>query len=313
MFSSPFESFRQFFFCILVMAAFFAAATPAFSGETDNDSVRKAVWAGRFYPAAPDKLRSTINELMTRARKLEGRSAGHNHRGRLLRAIIFPHASYQYSGVVAARSALEIEGRKFKTVILMGPDHQAGFGNVALTDRSAFETPLGKVMVSPLAQKLRELSTFRPVPRSDRGEHSLEVVIPFLQYVLDDFSIVPLVVGPCSTENIADAILPLLNDDVLMVVSSDLSHYLPYDEAVDMDRKTIDIIMSLDPHKLKAHENRACGVYSLKILMAIAEKRGWKPELLLYMNSGDTWGGRSRVVGYVSMAFYQEETAGSSR
>ncbi len=290
---------------LLLLFPCFQAFLPL-SADAESAGTREAVWAGRFYPAGPEELRSTISALMEKARKIKGAEASHGHSGRL-RALIFPHAGYQYSGMVAARSALELEGSHFSTVIIMGPDHQAGFGNVALSDCSGYATPLGVVRISPLAQGLRAYKDiFRPVPRSDRNEHSIEVVLPFLQVTLGDFTIIPLVIGPCSTDKVSSALLPLAErDDTLFVVSSDLSHYLPYDQATGMDKKTIEIIMSLDPHALKAHENRACGVYALKVLMAVASRLGWRPELLLYRNSGDTWGGRSRVVGYVSLAFYE--------
>ena len=285
-------------------------AKPDQTTRMDRDNIRHAVWAGKFYPGSRDELEATIARLIREARQAETRAGARDlKRQGALRALIFPHAGYQYSGIVAARSAIELEDRHFSTVILMGPDHRAGFGNVALTEKKAFETPLGLVKISPKADFLRQNRLFRPVTRSDQTEHSLEVVLPFLQYMLGDFEMIPLVVGPCDYNKVAEAIIPLLDNKTLLAVSSDLSHYLPYDSAVKQDHGTIDIISRLDPHELSAHENRACGVYALKVLMTVARTMHWKPRLLMYKNSGDTWGNRSGVVGYASIAFYEQDAS----
>lgn len=293
--------------CIVVslfIPVFFMSATAA---ETGISSVRRPVWAGRFYPADRKELARTIETLMARAAagSKTGARRDHGHSGHL-RALVFPHAGYEYSGEVAARSALELEGRSFSTVIIMGPDHRVGFRNAALTPMSFFETPLAITPVSPKASLLREKGDlFRSVPLSDRTEHSIEAVMPFLQYALKDFQVVPLVVGPCDARVMSRAIYPLVDDRTLVVVSSDLSHYLSGDAAREHDRKTIDMILGLDAHALSSMENSACGIHALLILMDMAQEHGWVPELLMYKNSGDATGDYSRVVGYASIAFYQ--------
>jgi len=304
-------------FTIMVLFAsllfFFHALCNAFA--LSGPDVRKPAWAGRFYPADPDRLKTMIAGFLEQDQGLSGQSkdlppVSHD---RKLRAVVFPHAGYEYSGIVAARSALEIEGRNFSTVIIMGPDHRVGFSNVALSSASAWKTPLGDMPVSPRAELLRRHSRlFRPVELSDRTEHSIEVVLPFLQYVLKDFSIIPLVAGPCRVSEISSCLDPLLDDRTLMVVSSDLSHYLPGEQARIRDHETIDSILKLDSSLLENDENRACGKYPLMILLDIARRHHWKPVLLMYRNSGDITGDDSRVVGYASLAFYQDKKKGAA-
>ncbi len=271
-------------------------------------SIREPVWAGRFYPADPRVLRQEIERLLHRAEGLSKGAKSHEpNRGRLC-AVVFPHAGYSYSGVVAARSAIEAEKGDFSTAIIMGPDHRVGFRNVALSDKSAWATPLGILRVSPKAGLLRkEKDIFRPVEMSDQTEHSVEVVLPFLQVVKKDFQIIPLVVGPCDISEVSRALDPLLDGHTLVVVSSDLSHFLTYDQAVRQDRATIESILRLDPALLRTSENRACGKYPLMVLLNLARRHGWRPELLLYKNSGDITGDKSRVVGYASIAFFEAD------
>ncbi len=272
-------------------------------------SIRELVWAGRFYPADPHALRQKIELLLHKAAVLSNGSKSHMpNRGRLC-AVVFPHAGYSYSGVVAARSALEIEKNDFSTAIIMGPDHRVGFRNVALSEKSAWATPLGIIKVSPKAGLLRkEKDIFRPVEMSDQTEHSIEVVLPFLQVVKKEFQIVPLVVGPCNISEVSRALDPLLDGYTLVVVSSDLSHFLTYDQAVKQDSATIESILRLDPTLLRTSENRACGKYPLMVFLDLAKRHGWRPELLLYRNSGDITGDKSRVVGYASIAFFEADS-----
>ena len=276
---------------------------------TETVSVRKPAWAGRFYPADRKELAETIKSLMARAETdMTAGTPRNSGRTRHLRALIFPHAGYEYSGEVAARSALELEGRNFSTIIIMGPDHRVGFRNTALTSKSFFETPLAITPVSPKASLLRDKKElFRSVPLSDKTEHSIEVVMPFLQYALKNFQVIPLVTGPCDAREMSRAIYPLIDDRTLVVVSSDLSHYLSGDAAGKHDMETIDMILRLDARSLSKSENSACGIYPLLILIDMAQHHGWVPELLLYRNSGDATGDYSRVVGYASIAFYQNE------
>lgn len=266
-------------------------------------AIRPAVWAGKFYPADPAELRRTLSDLAEAAEK----SCPTLPAGKALRALVMPHAGYVYSGSVAAHALSALKGRRFNKVILMGPDHRVGFTDGAVSDADCYMTPLGSVPLHADARKLRSTSPrFRSLPASDRSEHAIEVVLPLLQAFLPQFSLVPIVLGPCDHQWISQSIAPLIDADTLMVVSSDLSHYLPYDQAVERDGRTIQAVLNLDAPLLLAEENRACGRYPLAVLIDLARIMKWQPILLRYANSGDTAGDRRAVVGYAAIAFYGE-------
>jgi AmmeMemoRadiSam system protein B/AmmeMemoRadiSam system protein A len=266
-----------------------------------GETVRPAVWAGKFYPAESWALKAAIDDLMRRT----GRSRSDLPKDKSLRALILPHAGYIYSGLTAAHGTMELMGRHYQKVILLGPDHRIGFANCAVSRADAFETPLGKIPIHAAATLLRQDETlFRANLASDQKEHSLEVILPFLQTALKEFGLIPVVVGPCDADRVAHRIDPLLDPATLLVVSTDLSHYLPYDRAVRRDRETIGIILKLEQGRLKTSANRACGVFALEVLIRLARRNQWQPILLHYANSGDTAGDRKAVVGYAAIAFY---------
>jgi AmmeMemoRadiSam system protein B/AmmeMemoRadiSam system protein A len=265
--------------------------------------VRKAVWAGQFYPAEPSQLEQLIDDL---ARKAQSTAVA-IPAAKPLRALVLPHAGYIYSGLTAAHASRVLRPGQFAKVVLMGPDHRIGFSNAAVSDVEAYETPLGRVRLHADARRLREKSTmFQSIEASDRSEHCLEVVLPFLQRFLHDFELVPIVVGPTDVAALTSEIETVLDQDTLLVVSSDLSHFLTYDQAVVQDRETIQSIVNFEPGQLARNNNRACGAVPLLVLMRIAHKFGWEPVVLHYSNSGDTAGDRSRVVGYAAIAFFGE-------
>ncbi|MFZ1983642.1 MAG: AmmeMemoRadiSam system protein B, partial [Desulfatitalea sp.] len=175
-------------------------------------TVRPAAWAGKFYPQAPDELKRTIAGLMDQASRTRVDSLP---QGRM-RALILPHAGYIYSGLTAAHAHRVLAGTVFTKVILMGPDHRVGFADAAVSDVAAYATPLGTVPLHADAGRLRaEAALFRPVPESDRSEHCLEVVLPFLQTDLPAMALVPIVVGRCEPEAIGRAIVPLIDGQTL--------------------------------------------------------------------------------------------------
>ncbi len=267
------------------------------------ETVRPAVWAGKFYPADADQLRSTLSDLADAA----DRTCPSPPAGEKLRALVLPHAGYAYSGIVAAHAHRVLEGVRFDKVILVGPDHRVGFADGAVSAADAYATPLGRISRNSDARRLCSATPlFRSVSASDRSEHCLEVVLPFLQAYLSEFSLVPIVLGPCDPRRISLSLAPLIDAQTLMVVSSDLSHYLPYDEAVVKDKQTIQAILNLDPTPLLTEENCACGRYPLAVLIDLARNLNWRPILLRYANSGDTAGDRKAVVGYAAFAFYGE-------
>ncbi len=194
---------------------------------------------------------------------------------------------------------------QFKTVLLMGPDHFLGVRSAAVPAVQAFQTPLGRVELSPAAADLlKQPELFAPLPPADDREHSLEVVLPFLQAFLKSFQLIPVVVGRADVDRLGTALLPVVDRETLVVVSSDLSHFLPYADAQAKDRRSIDAIMARDRRALLQDANSACGAYPLAVLLTMADRFGWQPVLLNYLNSGDTAGDRSRVVGYAAIAFF---------
>jgi AmmeMemoRadiSam system protein B/AmmeMemoRadiSam system protein A len=270
--------------------------------------VRQPAWAGAFYPADPLELAADIDNY---GRQNVPLSTAIPDPARL-RAIVMPHAGYPYSGSTAAHAGMVLKPGLFGKVVLLGPDHRVGFKNGSVSLADYYQTPLGKIPIHHDARVLLESpQIFRNVPASDREEHSLEVVLPFLQHYLVDFALVPVVLGEADPVALAGALAPIIDRKTLLVVSSDLSHYLPYDEAVAKDHRTIDQILRGDNIALVGADNSACGKIGLLVLMELAKKRHWQPVLLHYANSGDTAGDRSRVVGYATLAFYEgkEESA----
>lgn len=273
-----------------------------------HDEVRRAVWAGKFYPAEGGELLRTIDQLTHQAQQLTPRLPSQLK----LKALILPHAGYIYSGLTAAHAGHALKHADVRKVILLGPDHHVGFENGAISAAAWWETPLGKVALHPDGRRLRQGDKrFRHVAESDKSEHSLEVLLPFLQVYLTDFKIVPIVIGPCDHRGMAAAIEPVIDAKTLIVVSADLSHFLPYDRATKRDKETIRYILDLNEAPLLADENRSCGKYPIGVLLSIARKHQWKPVLLNYTNSGDTAGDRRRVVGYAAIAFYGERAMAS--
>ncbi len=268
------------------------------------ESIRKPVWAGQFYPDSKIALEKQIQELTQKAKE-----TGFNPpAGKSLKAIIMPHAGYIYSGLTAAHASLAIPNNQFTKVILLGPDHRIGFENCAISNVTAYRTPLGVIPLHKDAANLRrESSLFTSIPASDTIEHSLEVILPFLQYYLSAFELVPIVVGYTkNTDRIASALHPLIDNQTLLVVSSDLSHFLPYKEAVRKDKETINMILNKKTTELAKSNLRACGITPIAILLKLAIQNDWQPVLIHYSNSGDTAGNKSKVVGYAAIAFYAD-------
>jgi len=263
---------------------------------------REPVYDGRFYPKSPDELTAMIKKYTKYAEQtpivLPDEST--------LRALILPHAGYVYSGLTAAHSSKVLQNSHFNKIIIMGPDHRVGFLNCVVSDAQAFKTPLGTVDIHPDSLYLRRKHErlFRINKKSDSIEHSIEVQIPFLQYYLTDFQIIPIVMGPGDIKKYADTIETVIDPKTLIVVSSDLSHYLPYASAVETDHETIRRILTLDLQKLSKN-NKACGIIPIRVLTHLAIRNNWEPILLHYSNSGDTAGPKDRVVGYAAIAYFE--------
>lgn len=260
-------------------------------------NVRPAAVAGMFYPASPIELRDDVDALLGAASAPEAHAP---------KALIVPHAGYVYSGAVAASAYAAIRSRAdgIRRVVLLGPAHRAYVTGLALPEADAFETPLGTVRVDRAALKLIPW-----VPRSEDAhmqEHSLEVQLPFLIRALREFALVPLCVGEAEPEDVARVLEALWGGpETLIVVSSDLSHYLPYQVARTTDQRTAHAILALGPRPI--HHEQACGATPINGLILVARRHGLHAELLDLRSSGDTAGRRSEVVGYGAFAFYPRE------
>lgn len=260
--------------------------------------IRPPAVAGTFYPADPAQLGGDLDVMLMRAPACEPP---------VPKAIIAPHAGYIYSGAVAATvyAALRPARESITRVVLLGPTHRVAVRGLALPDADGFATPLGTVEIdAQAAAELKRLAYVTVSAPAHALEHSLEVHLPFLQKVLARFRLVPLAVGHASAEQVAQ-VLDLLwgGAETLIVISSDLSHYLPYGDAQVVDRRTCDSILRLSTSI--THE-QACGATPVSGLALAAQRRGLVSRLLDLRNSGDTAGDKRKVVGYASFAFYEE-------
>ena len=262
------------------------------------ETIRPAAVAGLFYPETGRELGRAVRALMARAPA----------NPLLPKALIAPHAGYEYSGSVAASAYASLAARtaRIRRVVLLGPCHRVAVRGLALPASDAFATPLGMVPVDHAAVRtIVDLPQVTVSVAAHAQEHALEVQLPFLQVLLKDFSLVPLAVGQASAEEVAEVLDRLWGgDETLVVVSSDLSHYLPYAQAQVMDRATAHDILSL--HPLGSYE-QACGSAPINGLLLVAARRGLGPHLLDLRNSGDTSGDHGRVVGYAAFAFTEQE------
>jgi AmmeMemoRadiSam system protein A/AmmeMemoRadiSam system protein B len=213
---------------------------------------------------------------------------------------VSPHAGYIYSGGVAAAGYYQID-RSTKTVILLGPSHRVPLEGASIPDVAAYETPLGEVPLANAATRLQALSFVGSVPLAHQQEHSLEVQLPFLQVMLKDFNIVPILTNGADPKALASAIAPFISQHTLVVASSDLSHYFSYDTARSLDTTCTNAITGSRFSDMASCQ--ACGKDAVLTLMHLAELKGWGSTLIDYKNSGDTAGDKRRVVGYASIAY----------
>ena len=252
-------------------------------------SIRKPAVAGLFYPADEQELRSLVDGYLAQAGN-----------GTAPKALIAPHAGYVYSGPVAASvyARLKSVRKNIKRVVLLGPAHRVGFRGIALSSADYFSTPLGNIAIDKnVASAIEGLPQVQVLDKAHEEEHSLEVHLPFLQEVLEDFKLVPLVIGEASPEEVGEVLQKLWGGpETLIVISSDLSHYNDYETANRQDRTTSDAIEELRFEDIR-HDD-ACGRNPISGLLYIARQRGMHVTTVDLRNSGDTAGGHDRVVGY---------------
>ena len=263
-------------------------------------TVRPAAVAGMFYPESAMVLEREVGNMLAAASQRT--TAIHP------KAIIVPHAGYVYSGPVAASlyALLAALRGTISRVVLLGPTHRVAIAGLALPDCHAFATPLGIVPVDQRAvAAIADLPQVVVSAAAHAQEHSLEVQLPFLQTVLGDFSLLPLAVGEASPQAVAQVLERLWGgDETLIVVSSDLSHYLPYAQARRIDAQTAQAIVDLDA---AIDHRQACGATPINGLLLAARAHSLQGELCDLRNSGDTAGDQARVVGYGAFAFGEAE------
>lgn len=259
--------------------------------------IREPAVAGQFYPGNASELGATIRVFFEQVQGEEGPAP---------KALIVPHAGYSYSGPVAATAYARLRPyrKQYTRVILLGPAHRVGVRGLALSGAGFFRTPLGDVPLDKDALDALTMPEVRVVDATHQFEHSLEVHLPFLQTIIESFSLVPLVVGDATPETVAEVIDALWGGpETLIVISSDLSHYLSYDEARVSDKATCQAIESLEAHSID--HDHACGATAIGGLLISAKRHGMKVTTLDLRNSGDTAGDRHRVVGYGAWLFLE--------
>jgi MEMO1 family protein len=259
--------------------------------------IREAAVAGRFYPRNAGELNTTIKALLEDVRVTPGPAP---------KALIVPHAGYIYSGPVAATAYARLRARpkQYTRVVLLGPAHQVAVRGLALSAADFFRTPLGDVPLDKEVSAVLSMPEVMVFDATHQFEHSLEVHLPFLQCVIDSFSVVPIIVGDVATDTVAEVINALWGGaETLVVVSSDLSHYLSYENARTVDNATCHAIENLNVDRIDHHG--ACGATPVSGLLVAAKRRGMQVTTLDLRNSGDTTGDRSRVVGYGSWVFQE--------
>jgi len=270
-----------------------------------QEKIRTAVVSGQFYSEEPGVLKKKIRQFLAAAKGVSSPD---------VRALIVPHAGHDYSGQVAAEAYKLVEGRKFDAVVIIAFLHRVFLQGVLVDDVTAYETPLGRVPVD--RELVREIqashSLFQNVISGRFEEHSLEVQIPFLQETIPHLKIIPIYIGAQNITNstiLAEALAKILADrNILVVATTDLSHFHPYEAASGMDRSLIamfekgNVEAIYDAYIQESAE--ACGMGPVLTSLLLAKKMKWSgPRLVRYANSGDVTGDRSSVVGYAAMAY----------
>ncbi len=259
--------------------------------------IREPAVAGQFYPGNPAELGATIRTFFDEVEAPVGPAP---------KAMIVPHAGYIYSGPIAATAYARLRSYcdQYTRVVLLGPSHRVHISGLALSGADIFRTPLGDVPLDQIAIAALAMPEVSIVDTSHKLEHSLEVHLPFLQTAISSFSLVPLVVGDAQPQAVARVLDALWGGpETLIVISSDLSHYLSYDDARISDKATCAAIEKFQPYSID-HQH-ACGATPIGGLLIAAKRRGMQVATLDLRNSGDTAGDKSHVVGYGSWLFLE--------
>jgi AmmeMemoRadiSam system protein B len=262
-----------------------------------SPNIRPPAVAGLFYPGEPSQLRDAVSEYLAQAPASAGPPP---------KALIVPHAGYIYSGGIAAAAYAQIaqHRRVIRRVVLIGPSHRVYLRGMAVPTAEAFQTPLGVVPIDrELKGRVLAQAQVMEADEPHANEHCLEVQLPFLQVLLEDFTLLPLALGSVSPPSVATVLAEVWGgEETLVLVSSDLSHYLSYDAARELDSITIDAILHHDTHLTG---EQACGCTGINGLSYLARQRGLSIAEIARCNSGDTAGDRQRVVGYGAFRLHE--------
>jgi len=280
------------------------------------EKIRESVIAGTWYPGQPDSLKREIQKYLAQA-------GNYSIQGELI-GLVAPHAGYTYSGAVAAHAYRLLEGQGFERVLILAPSHRAYFKGASIYHLGGYRTPLGVVPLDqePIEALMTHSSLISHVPNAHTQEHSLEIQLPFLQVMLESFRLTPIVLGDQSFEfcqKLAEIIANVCRGKrILLIASTDLSHYHLYNEAKRLDQVVLDQVAAFDPEglsrKLQKGECEACGGGPLMTLMLAAQNLGADAaKILKYANSGDVTGESREVVGYMSAAVYKLDPAERSQ
>ncbi|MBK5101239.1 MAG: AmmeMemoRadiSam system protein B [Desulfobacteraceae bacterium] len=305
---------RSFILVFLILCTPWFFPFHAGASEEDLKDLRPSILAGTWYPGSRKALGKNVQRLLSTIDPppLEG----------TLKALVVPHAGYRYSGHVAAHAYALLQQRQFRRIILLGPSHRTPFKGSSVNLQSGYETPLGIVPVDQeMGRKILNAGThIRWFKQAHALEHSLEIQLPFLQTVLDNFKIVPILMGQQDLEsciNLAHSLVGILKNtqDTLLIASTDLSHFHQYSQAKALDLKFIEQVRRLNPQglakDLRAEKCEACGGGPVITIMLAAQALGAnRAEILNYANSGDVTGDHSRVVGYLSAALIRSSGTG---
>lgn len=263
-----------------------------------EENIRKPVFAGTWYPSDARELKNTINLYIYNSKNI-------NFNGEI-KALIVPHAGYAYSGQIAGDGFRQLQNREYKNIFILGTSHRYYLTNVSASNFEYFSTPLGEIKVSKKSREMEEKEEIISIiEEAHKQEHSIEVELPFLQEVLEDFQIIPLIVGESNSNELKEVLTKYLGEEDLIVVSADLSHYHEYNQALITDAYTIKNILELNSEEvLNSEIDSPWGVASL---LEIAKEKSWKPYLIAYANSGDITGNKTSVVGYGAIVFVDEK------
>jgi hypothetical protein len=282
---------------LIILFSYTTVKNNVSSTELTEKSVREPVVAGYWYPAKEKELQAMVSGFYDRAKDAE-------IDGKVM-ALIEPHAGFVYSGQIAAYGFKQLRD-KYKTVIVLGPSHRYPLVEASILNVTHYKTPLGEIRLSSKVKELLKEDIIDTVPEAHAQEHSIESELPFLQEKLGDFELIPILVGQIDFKELANVLIKYTDENTLLVVSADLSHYHPYDEAVKLDTFCLNVIDKMDANRLNDCEIDAR--WAVAALFEIAKEKGWESKVIAYANSGDVTGDKSKgVVGYSAVAFYEEK------